>query len=639
MPDKDFIGADAVLKVFEEQDVDVIFGYPGAALIPIYDRLYSKARQVGIRCVFRGSADPGSLKQNGREVHRMAQATFTGADGLLKVFEQEGVNVVFGFPGGAVIPIYDKLYHKIQDGSILHVLPRHEQGGAHAADGYARSTGKVGVVMATSGPGAMNLVTGLATAYMDSVPIVAITGQVKTHAIGKDAFQEADTIGVTMPITKHNYLLKNACDLPDVVREAFYIARTGRPGPVLIDVPFDVSAAACTWHDREFSPIPGYDPPGPGDPELVRKAAEMINAAEKPVLYIGGGVVSSGASDLLRELARKTNICVVHTTMGKGAFPETDPLSMGMPGMHGMAYASHALQHAGLIICIGARFDDRVTGDPSKFAPEAKVIHIDVDRAEINKVRRADVGIHGDAKKVLEQLLPQVNPRQPGAWEAHLDEWRRTHPLSYNTDPDDGIAPQYIVETLGEVTGNEAIVTTEVGQNQMWACQYYKCVRPRQFLTSSGLGTMGYGFPAAIGAQLGNPDKVVVDIAGDGSIQMCIQELATAVVHQLPVKIVILNNSCLGMVRQWQDLFYDKRYSGTLLTGNPDFVKLAEAYGAAGFKVDRKEDVRATLEKSLEITDRPTIMDFRIPGEENVYPMIPAGKTFDDMMETAPVGV
>ena len=569
----------------------------------------------------------------------MAQDTFSGADGLLKVFEGEGVDVIFGFPGGAVIPIYDKLYHKIQDGSMRHILPRHEQGGIHAADGYARSTGKVGVCMATSGPGAMNLVTGLATAHMDSIPLVAITGQVKTFAIGKDAFQEADTIGVTMPVTKHNYLLKDPCDLPDVAREAFHIAKTGRPGPVLIDVPFDVSAGSCTWVDRDIPAIPGYEPPGKGDPEKVNQAAQAINASDRPVLYIGGGVLASGASDLVKELAERANIYVVHTLMGKGAFPETHELSMGMPGMHGMAYASHALQHAGLIICIGARFDDRVTGDPSKFSPGASVIHVDVDPAEINKVRKADVGIVGSAKLVLEQLLELVEPRQPGEWEAHLKEWRRTHPLAYDTDPSDGIAPQYVVEQLWQATEGQAIISTEVGQNQMWAAQYYRCSFPRQFLSSGGLGTMGYGFQAAIGAQIGNPDRIVADIAGDGSIQMNIQELATAVVHKLPVKIVILNNGALGMVRQWQDLFFDKRYSETILTGNPDFVKLAEAYGAAGFRVTEKDQVRPTLDKAMQITDRPTVMDFLTPEGENVFPMIPAGKTFEDMMETGPVGV
>jgi acetolactate synthase-1/2/3 large subunit len=569
----------------------------------------------------------------------MPQPTFTGADALIKVLEEEGVDVVFGFPGGSVIPIYDKLYHAVKEGRIRHILPRHEQGGIHAADGYARSTGKVGVMLATSGPGAMNLVTGLATAYMDSVPVVAITGQVKTGAIGKDAFQEADTIGVTMPITKHNYLVKSVCDLPRILREAFYIARSGRPGPVLIDIPSDVSGGPCNWTDEPRKTIPGYEPPGKADPELVAQAAEMISGAERPILYIGGGVISSGAAPLIRELAEKANLYVVHTLMGKGAFPETHELSMGMPGMHGMAYANHAMQHAGLIICIGARFDDRITGDVSKFAPDAAVIHVDIDRAEINKVRRAQLPIVGDARLVLEQLVPLVRPRQAGEWEAHLRQWRADHPLSYDPNPATGIAPQYIIEQLWEVTGGEAIVTTEVGQHQMWAAQYYRAQFPRQFLTSAGLGTMGYGFPAAIGAQLGNPGRIVADIAGDGSIQMCIQELATASIHKLPVKVCILNNGYLGMVRQWQDLFYEKRYSGVDLTGNPDFVKLADAYGGVGFLVTEKTEVRPTLERAMEITDRPCLIDFRTPPEENVFPMIPAGKTFEDMMETAPVGV
>jgi acetolactate synthase-1/2/3 large subunit len=569
----------------------------------------------------------------------MSNRTFTGADGMLRVFEEEGVDVIFGFPGGSVIPIYDKIYHAAAEGRVRHILPRHEQGGIHAADGYARSTGKVGVMLATSGPGAMNLVTGLATAYMDSVPIVAVTGQVKTSAIGKDAFQEADTIGVTMPVTKHNYLVKSVADLPEITREAFYIARTGRPGPVVIDVPFDVSAGPCNWVDSPRKQIPGYAPPGKGDPEAIRKAAEMISKAERPILYVGGGIIAADAAPLVKELAEKANLFVVHTMMGKGAFPETHDLSMGMPGMHGMAYGSHALQHAGLIIAIGARFDDRVTGDPAKFAPEAEVIHIDIDAAEINKVRRAQVAIVGNARLVLEELVPQVQPRQPGEWEAHLREWRAAHQLSYNADPEDGVSPQYVIEQLWEATKGEAIVCTEVGQHQMWAAQYYRCKFPRQFISSGGLGTMGFGFPAAIGAQVGNPDKVCVDIAGDGSIQMCIQELATAVINKLPVKVVILNNGYLGMVRQWQDLFYGKRYSGVDLSGNPDFVKLAEAYGATGYLVTDKSQVRPTLEKSLEITDRPCLIDVRTPPEENVFPMIPAGKTFEDMMETAPVGI
>ncbi|MCE5216169.1 biosynthetic-type acetolactate synthase large subunit [bacterium] len=569
----------------------------------------------------------------------MSEATFFGADAVIKVLESEQVDVIFGFPGAAVIPIYDRLYHAEAEGRIHHVLTRHEQGAVHAADGYARATGKVGVCIATSGPGAMNLITGIATAYMDSVPLVALTGQVRTGIIGKDAFQEADTFGVTMPITKHNYLVKDAGRLAEVLREAFYIARTGRPGPVLVDIPVDLTNTPCEWHEDGHKQIPGYNPPGKGDPEALRQAAELISKAERPVLYVGGGVIASGASDLVRQLAEKASLYTVHTLMAKGAFPEDHELSMGMPGMHGTAYATHAMHHAGLIISVGARFDDRVTGDPSKFAPEAEVIHIDIDPAEINKVRRARVGIVGDAREVLEELLPLVKPRRPGEWEAHLKEWRADHPLSYNADPEDGVSPQYVIEQLWEATKGEAVVCTEVGQHQMWAAQYYRCRYPRQFISSGGLGTMGYGFPAAIGAQIGCPDRTVVDIAGDGSIQMCIQELATAVIQKLPVKIVILNNGYLGMVRQWQDLFYGKRYSGVDLSGNPDFVKLAEAYSAAGFLVTDKAQVRPTLDKAMQITDRPCLIDVHTPPEENVFPMIPAGKTFEDMMETAPVGV
>ena len=566
----------------------------------------------------------------------MADTAYSGADALLRVLEEEEVDVLFGLIGAAVIPIYDKLYDKMTAGGLRHILTRHEQGAVHAADGYARSTGKVGVCLATSGPGAMNLITGLANAYMDSIPLVAITGQVRTWHIGTDAFQEADTFGVTMPITKHNYLVKNPCDLADVTREAFYVARTGRPGPVLIDIPFDVSAGRCEWTGAKTQSIPGYDPPGKGDPELIRLAAEKISTAEKPVLYVGGGAVASGAADLVRQLAKKANICVTNTLLAKGIFPETDDLAMGMPGMHGTAYASHALQHSGLIIAIGARFDDRVTGDASKFAPDAEVIHIDIDRAEINKVRRAQIGIVGDARMVLEDLVPQVRPRPAGEWEAHLRQWREAHPLTYDRAPESGVAPQYVVEQIHELTRGQAVIATEVGQHQMWAAQYYKCSFPRQFVSSGGLGTMGFGFPAAIGAQVGNPGKVVFDIAGDGSIQMCMQEMATAVINKLPVKVAILNNNALGMVRQWQDLFYSKRFSGVDLSGNPDFVALARAFGGEGFLVTQTDQVRPTLEQAMEIDDRPVLMDFRTPPEENVFPMIPAGKTFKNMLEKRP---
>ncbi len=565
----------------------------------------------------------------------MATEQMTGADVLLKVLAEEEVEVLFGIPGGVTIPIFDKLYHKIEAVEIRFILTRHEQGAAHAADGYARATGRVGVCTATSGPGALNLVTGLCTAHMDSVPVVAITGQVKTRAIGTDAFQEADTVGTTMPITKHNYLVKDPAELAHVVREAFYVARSGRPGAVLIDLPADVSAAPGVWTERDMSNLRGYRPSEKGDPQAIAHAAAMISQADKPILYIGGGVIAAGASDLIRELAEKTNTYVVHTLLGKGAFPESHPLSLGMPGMHGVVPACYALRDASLMITIGARFDDRVTGDLSKFAQGAQIIHIDIDPAEHNKVVQPDVAIAGDAREVLAQLVPQVEARQPGKWEEQLQQWREQHPLRY-TQPEEGIAPQYVVEQIYEVTGGDALITTEVGQNQMWAAQYYKVEKPRRFLTSGGLGTMGYGFPAAIGAQVGCPDAVVWDIAGDGSIQMNIQELATAVINKLPVKVAILNNSCLGMVRQWQELFYDRRYSGTDLTGNPDFARVAEAYGAVGIKVAEPEEVRPAIEQAMEVDDRPVFIDFAVTKEENVFPMIPAGKSPDDIMFSQP---
>ncbi len=562
----------------------------------------------------------------------MAQEMVKGAEALLRVFREENVDVFFGYPGGSVIPIYDALY----DAEDIHgVLPRHEQGAAHAADGYARVTGKVGVCMATSGPGACNLVTGLATAYMDSIPIVAITGQVKTHLVGTDSFQEADVTGITIPITKHNYLIKDPHEIerfPDILREAFYLAKHGRPGPVLVDVPFDVSAGDVPWAERNIEALDGYEEPPVADSADIDRAADMIEAAERPVLMIGGGIVHSEASEEIIQLAEKTNIHVVHTLMAKGCFPESHELSMGMPGMHGMAYASYAIQHSDLLIVIGARFDDRITGDLERFAPDASVIHIDIDAAEIDKVRPATVGIQADAKAATRELIQAVSAREPGAWEEHLREIKKKHPLRYS-DNDELMAPQFVVEKLYEVTGGKAIITTEVGQNQMWAAQYYPLEEPRKWCTSGGLGTMGYGHPAAIGAQVGRPDEIVVDIAGDGSIQMCMQELTTGTVEKLPYKIIILNNSFLGMVRQWQDMFFDKRYSGVDLTGNPDFVKLAEAHGAVGLRCGDRDKVVETLERAMEVDDVPVVVDFAVAKEENVFPMIPAGKSWDELIE------
>ncbi len=562
----------------------------------------------------------------------MAEQEFIpGAQALLRVFKEEGVDLFFGYIGGNVIPIYDALY----DSDIRDILPRHEQGAAHAADGYARVTGKVGVCMATSGPGACNLVTGIATAYMDSIPMVAITGQVKTYLVGTDGFQEADTTGITIPITKHNYLIKDPHEverLPDIIREAFYLARSGRPGPVLVDIPFDVSTGCVPWVERDIEGLDAFEEVAMPDDADIDKAAEMLAAAERPVMMIGGGVIHSEASAEVYQLADMCSLPVVHTLMAKGCFPESQELSMGMPGMHGAAYASYALQHCDLMLVVGARFDDRITGNLELFAPDAKVIHIDVDAAEIDKNRHADCGMVADAKLALGALIEAASPRQPGAWEESLIEFKRDHPLGY-IQPDDKIAPQWAIEKLYEVTEGKAIVTTEVGQHQLWAAHYYPLEEPRRWCTSGGLGTMGYGHPAAIGAQLGRPDDLVVDIAGDGSIQMCIQELATGVINKLPIKIMILNNSYLGMVRQWQDMFFEGRYSGVDLTGNPDFVKLAEAYGAVGLRAMTPDEVVPVLEQAMEVDDRPTVIDVSVIQEENVFPMIPAGKSFEELLE------
>ena len=557
-------------------------------------------------------------------------AKIRGSQALMRVLKEQGVEVIFGIPGGVTIPIYDALY---DEPSIRHILVRHEQAAALAAEGYARRSGKVGVCLATSGPGATNLVTGIANAMMDSIPIVAITGQVRTKAIGRDSFQEADVTGITMPITKHSRLVTRPEDLIETLREAFYIARTGRPGPVLVDLPADISTSEMEWvkpHPNGDFKLEGYRPPGEGDPQAITEAARLIGASKRPILYLGGGAMN--ASQEVRALARKANLYVVNTLLGKGIYPETDRQSLGMPGMHGTVYASYAINHCDLMIVVGARFDDRVTGDLNTFAPEAKVIHIDIDPAEIGKNRAADVAIEGDAKLVLQPLVEQVHPRKRGKWEDHLDEYRAEHPLLV---PDcEELTPQHVIQAVYEVTHGEAVVATEVGQHQMWAAQLYLAKEPRQFLSSGGLGAMGYGFPAAIGAQVASPDAVVFDIAGDGSIQMNIQELATATYEKLPVKVAIINNGYLGMVRQWQELLYQKRYSGVTLAGNPDFVKVAEAYGATGRRVTTREEVRPALEWSLTITDRPCFLDFRVSPEECVFPMIPAGKSFADLWET-----
>jgi len=550
----------------------------------------------------------------------------TGAQILIECLKCENVEVMFGYPGGVVLPIFDKLY----DAPIKFILTRHEQGAAHAADGYARVTGKVGVCLATSGPGATNLVTGLATAYMDSIPIVAITGQVKSFLIGNDAFQEADITGITRPITKHNYLVEDVKDLARIVKEAFHIAATGRPGPVLIDLPVDIQQQETEFSYPEKVEIRGYNPTYEGHPGQIKRAAKAISESKKPILYVGGGAITSGASEEVRELAIKNGIPVTMTLLGLGAFPATHELCLGMLGMHGTAYANHAIMDSDLILAIGARFDDRVTGKIDAFAPHAKIIHIDIDPASVSKTVDVDIPIVGDAKHVLQVLIKSVKKPDTTAWLAQIGEWKKTYPLKYKDD--EKLRPQYVVEQICDVTKGEAIICTEVGQNQMWTAQWFKFIKPRTMISSGGLGTMGYGFPAAIGAALGSPGVPVFDIAGDGSIQMNIQELATAVANKLPVKIAILNNCYLGMVRQWQELFYNKRYSYTCLEGTqPDFVKLAEAYGAVGMRITRKEDVRSAIEKALAI-DNTVIMDFMVEKEENVFPMVPAGEAINRMI-------
>ena len=549
----------------------------------------------------------------------------SGAKILVECLLREGVEVIFGIPGGAILPICDVLY----DAPIKFILHGHEQGAVHAADGYARATGKPGVCLATSGPGATNLVTGLATAYMDSVPLVAITGQVPTSMIGNDAFQEAPITEVTKTITKHNYLVKNVEELAEIVRAAFYIASTGRPGPVLIDIPKDIQIKETKFSYPERIELQGYKPVYQGHPKQIEKAVKFISTSKKPLIFIGGGVIISGAHKEIIKLVEKTKIPVTSTLMGLGGFPGTHPLFLGMLGMHGTRAANYAIMESDLIIGIGVRFDDRATGKLENFAPHAKIIHIDIDPTSIQKNVKVDVPIVGDIKNVLESLLPLTKPPQIKEWLEKVKKWNKEFPLTYPED--DTLRPQYVVEKIYEVTKGEAIIATEVGQNQMWAAQFYKFTHPRTLLTSGGLGTMGYGFPAAIGAQVAFPEKIIFDIAGDGSIQMNIQELKTATSYNLPVKIAILNNAYLGMVRQWQELFYERRYAMTDLSKNPDFVRIAEAYGAVGLRVKKKEEVIPTLEKALQIP-KCVLIDFQVNREENVFPMVPAGESLKQMI-------
>ena len=563
----------------------------------------------------------------------------TGAQALIKSLEMQGVDVMFGLPGGAILPVYDPII----DSSIRHILVRHEQGAGHMAEGYAMVTGKPGVAMVTSGPGATNIVTPLANAYMDSTPLVVVTGQVATHSIGTDAFQECDITGVTMGITKHNWLIKDVDDIPRVVAAAFHVATTGRPGPVLIDLPKDIANATMDWYwppSVDELDLPGYHPLTEGDPALVRQAVQLMREAHRPVLYVGGGVLKARAAEGLRVLAERTGMPVVTTLMARGAFPDSHPQALGMPGMHGHYTAVTAMQRSDLLISLGARFDDRVTGKIDAFAPGAKIIHVDIDRAELGKVRTADVGIAGDCRLVIEELLaalardgdewdgPNLEP-----WWTQIRQWQERFPLYYDHAEGGAIKPQMVVEQLRDASPDDAVCVAGVGQHQMWASQYWQFDYPYTWVNSGGAGTMGFAVPASIGAKVGRPDRTVWAIDGDGCFQMTAQELVTATSEQIPVKIAILNNAYLGMVRQWQEMFYEERYSEVYLSPDlPDYVKWAEAMGCVGIRAESPEDVGPAIEKANSIDDRPVVVDFRTDAFEKVFPMVAAGQSNDDIV-------
>ncbi len=554
----------------------------------------------------------------------------TGGEILVQALLDEGVDIIFGYPGGVVLGLYDVLYKTPE---LRHILIRHEQGGTHAADGYARATGKPGVVLVTSGPGATNTVTGIATAYMDSIPLVVFTGQVVSGLIGNDAFQEADIIGITRPITKHSYLVKNVNELGQIVREAFHIATTGRPGPVLVDLPKDMLFSKGLYERRRHLNIRGYSPVTSGHLQQIAKAADLINQAKRPLIYAGGGVIMGNAAKELTELAIKSNVPVTTTLMGLGAFPETHPLSLGMLGMHGTWYANMAITECDVLVAIGARFDDRVTGKLDGFSTKSKKVHIDIDPSCIGKNVPVQVPIVGSAKNILPTLTQMVQKPNTNDWLETLNRWKKEHPLKYRSSKA-VIMSQFLIEKISEVTNGEAIIVTDVGQHQMWAAQYYKFNHPRSLLSSGGLGTMGYGLPAAMGAALGCPNRNVFCITGDGGFQMTNFELATAVKYLVPIKIAIGNNGYLGMVRQWQEMFFDGRYSHThLKPGNPDFVKLAESYGAVGLRATKPEDVLPVLQESMKVKDKPVVMDFKVAEEANVFPMVPAGASLHEMVE------
>ncbi|MFP5346265.1 MAG: acetolactate synthase large subunit [Actinomycetes bacterium] len=600
-----------------------------------------------------GSQGTGPSGSAGQPAPTRPPEPLTGAQSLVRSLEHAGVEVVFGIPGGAILPAYDPL---LDSKTVRHILVRHEQGAGHAAQGYAQATGRVGVCMATSGPGATNLVTPIADAHMDSVPMVAITGQVSSAAIGTDAFQEADIAGITMPITKHNYLVTNPADIPRTIAEAFHIAGTGRPGPVLVDIAKDALQATTTFSWPAELDLPGYHPVTRPHGKQVREAARLLASSRRPVLYVGGGVLKAGAYDVLRQLVDLSGAPVVTTLMARGALPDTHPQHLGMPGMHGTVAAVTALQKADLIVSLGARFDDRVTGQLSTFAPGATIVHADIDPAEIGKNRAVDVPIVGDAREVISELVAALQAEVDAghrpdleSWWAQVDSWRSTYPLGYAESEDGTLAPQRVIERIGRLSDPDSIYVAGVGQHQMWAAQFISYTRPRTWINSGGLGTMGFAVPAAMGAKVGMPDRTVWAIDGDGCFQMTNQELATCTLNNIPIKVAVINNSSLGMVRQWQTLFYEGRYSNTdLHTGTgveaaariPDFVKLAEAYGCAGLRCERPEDLDATIEQAMQINDRPVVVDFVVHRDAMVWPMVPAGVSNDAIQVargTAPV--
>ncbi|WP_263732496.1 acetolactate synthase large subunit [Cellulomonas sp. SG140] len=584
------------------------------------------------------AARPPAAPQHGSTI---GPEQVTGAQSIVRSLEEVGVEVVFGIPGGAILPTYDPL---MDSAKVRHILVRHEQGGGHAASGYAHATGKVGVTMATSGPGATNLVTAIADANMDSIPMVAITGQVGAALIGTDAFQEADIVGITLPVSKHNYLVTDADEIPRVIAEAFHIASTGRPGPVLVDIAKSAMQARTTFSWPQEIQLPGYHPVTKPHAKQVREAARLLATARRPVLLVGGGVIRADATALLRRLVDASGAAVTTTLMARGALPDDHPQHLGMPGMHGTVPAVAALQRADLIVALGARFDDRVTGLLSSFAPNAAVVHADIDPAEIGKNVRVDVPIVGDLKEVIADLLPELEREQAHhgkpdleAWWRQLDAWRETFPLGYDEPHDGHLAPQHVISRIGEISGPESIFVAGVGQHQMWAAQFIRYSRPKSWLNSGGLGTMGYAVPAAMGAKVGQPDRTVWAIDGDGCFQMTNQELATCAINDIPIKVAVINNSSLGMVRQWQTLFYESRYSNTdLHTGHgtvriPDFVKLADAYGAVGLRCETKADVDATIKRAMEIDDQPVVVDFTVSRDAMVWPMVAAGVSNDDI--------